>query len=439
MGYDSQSKSKYFLNKGIFVILIELKNNQRKGFGRTLYYYICIRVLGAEANQAMSDHIPEEIIYQILLKLPVKSVVKFSAVCKSWTSMIKSPIFAQNHLSRTVQSNHKNDAHLLLLNLLAKKEETFSLRWDNPTFGEYKKLVHLFPRNTFPSECVLSVVGTCNGLVCLADLDRSFCETSIVIWNPSIRKYVTLPTNPRTLPTSPSVCGYWRHFAFGYDSRNNDYKVLRIMEQGYWSRRTDPCEFEVWSLTRGSWKIISDAAKNMYVSRTDSPAFVNGALHWVQESLIVWFDMASELFGDIVMPELAFREGLCSMSRYGESLALFDLDRRRTDPNEFTFDMWVMKEYGVAESWTKLFTVNICRSDTLLLAKPFGFIRSEVVLKKLPRRYGESRSLLSVDLNSKLVRDIGIEGYESEIVEYMFMDSFVESLELLGQANASFY
>lgn len=61
------------------------------------------------------------------------------------------------------------------------------------------------------------------------------------------------------------------------------------------------------------------------------------------------------------------------------------------------------------------------------------------MLKKLLQRRGESRSLLSVDLNSKHVRDIGIEGYESEIVEYVFMDSFVESLELLGQANAYSY
>lgn len=92
---------------------------------------------------------------------------EISAVCKSWKSMIESPIFAQSHLSRTVQSNHKNDSHLLLLNVLAKKEKIYSLRWDNPTFGEYKKLVHPFTRNNnFASECVLSVVGTCNGLVC---------------------------------------------------------------------------------------------------------------------------------------------------------------------------------------------------------------------------------------------------------------------------------
>lgn len=211
------------------------------------------------------------------------------------------------------------------------------------------------------------------------------------------------------------------------------------MEEGSWSRSIR-CEFEVWSLTRGSWKSISDAAKNVYVSRTESPAFVNGALHWVQQSCIVWFDMVSELFGEIVMPELAFREGLCALSRYGESLALFEFDRCRTYQDDFTFDMWVMKEYGVAESWTKLLKINICRPEILLLAKPFGFIRSgEVVLKKLFQIHGASGSLLSVDLNSKHVRGFGIEEYESEIVEYMFMDSFVESLELLGQANAYSY
>lgn len=66
------------------------------------------------------------------------------------------------------------------------------------------------------------MVGTCNGLVCLAD-DLMCYAFNLVIWNPSVRKYVSLP-NP--------LGGYnIGSFGLGYDSVTNDYKVLRLATQ----------------------------------------------------------------------------------------------------------------------------------------------------------------------------------------------------------------
>ncbi|MCI34852.1 F-box/kelch-repeat protein, partial [Trifolium medium] len=42
--------------------------------------------------------LPFELIVEILSKLPVKSLMQFQCVCKSWKSLISDPNFAKKHL-----------------------------------------------------------------------------------------------------------------------------------------------------------------------------------------------------------------------------------------------------------------------------------------------------------------------------------------------------
>lgn len=95
--------------------------------------------------------------------------------------------------------------------------------------------------------------------------------------------------------------------------------------------------------------------------------------------------------------------------------------------------MWVMKEYGVTESWTELFTIRVegCPRNFWkpYCFKPFGLRSGEIVLDVV------GRGLLSVDPKSNQVKQIGLDGVDC----YNFVDSFVESLVLLGQANAISY
>ncbi|KAM3340851.1 hypothetical protein P3S68_028486 [Capsicum galapagoense] len=67
----------------------------------------------------MSD-IPPEVIDEILSRLPVKSLLRFKCVSKSFKSLIDSPKFIQAHLKQ--QSLKPNsDGKLLILNKNQKK------------------------------------------------------------------------------------------------------------------------------------------------------------------------------------------------------------------------------------------------------------------------------------------------------------------------------
>nr|XP_011465708.1 PREDICTED: F-box protein At4g22390-like [Fragaria vesca subsp. vesca] len=190
-----------------------------------------------------------------------------------------------------------------------------------------------------------------------------------MIWNPTVRKFMILPR--------PVDIGRikWRprqtHHAFGHDSRNNDYKVLRIVS-GVIDGEPFRVEVLVYSLARGSWRTLAVDVPACYYFEPAAAAgvssFLNGASHWIQtlkndvygkqreEYVIVWFNMETELFGEIQMPEAFRKHKPCSIyfiSKYEEYLAL--IESSIIQEGRYGLQVWVMKEYGVVESWTRLY------------------------------------------------------------------------------------
>ncbi|ONI03873.1 hypothetical protein PRUPE_6G287700 [Prunus persica] len=404
-------------------------------------------------------NVPEDIIHDILLLLPIRSLLTCTAVCKSWRSLIQSSAFIHTRLNRTIiQSKKQNDdGQLLLINYYSDREKAriFSLHWDSsPSFSEYSKLLNPFEtaynqikESHKKKYCCEEVVGTCNGLVCLHGY------TSTLIWNPCIRKFVILPppsvVNLTEVKVTWNPNKYKSSYAFGYDSLTNDYKVLRSVSSYLGFRRA----VEIWSLSSGSWKRLSDDVVPAKFSLGEftqrHAAFLNGVLHWIhgdeENSFIVSFDLSTELFGKILMPKTAVRRSkksyathlvyvrkeVSDLSRYRDSLAFFE--RRHKNMDCVRVHMWVMKEYGVAGSWAKLFTI----SPQEVVVGPLGFRKSGQVVLALHRGGRDGQFCRSMDPNTKQFEDFRVEG--SCTKSYLFMDSFVESIVLLDQPNAISY
>ncbi|KAH7842819.1 hypothetical protein Vadar_009539 [Vaccinium darrowii] len=389
----------------------------------------------------MPDYLPPELLINVLKRLPVKTLLRFRSVSKEWYSLITNPYFITQHLDRSLAA-----PHTLVRYCTFKPNqnpysgiEHYSVRFDNNTaFDEYAK-----PECPFTSfGFCFRIVGSCNGLICLLDTFEGDVH-NLLLWNPLIGKSVAVP-RPEVSFTSgqcPDFCTY----GFGFDESRNDYKVVAIMPpdqiQGFQSKQSQAA---IYSLNSGIWREISPKGLRCSTSSTFGvqPAYLNGVAHWVGTDprkrwreaecfCIVTFSMTDEVFGEIKLPEKGYvnvdnlLESKLCLSVSQESLAFIKVD--------CYYWVWVMKKYGMEESWALLFKVK-----TGSVWRGFvGFrMNGEFVVCTSSRSLvsTSSSSLVSYDHESKHVKDLGIpdSGIQKTMLVHSFhLENYVESLVLL--------
>ncbi|KAG5551854.1 hypothetical protein RHGRI_010078 [Rhododendron griersonianum] len=307
--------------------------------------------------------------------------------------------------------------YLKQLQLQVQKERCLLLNDDDKLGDEYSELELQFKLQFGRHR----VVGSCNGLICLS-VHYYSVQPQIIIWNPSTRKSVTLPMAPK--PQCPNIMSV---YGFGAHPTTQKYKVIRL-EYKVESLFKLPAKVEIYTQGTRSWRDISSSAPPHYyvTPKWSRQPFLNGVVHWVCESFseggfrkwIMLFDTASESFSEFMLPTpLAQEPGtpiLNSVKLFGESLALFCSGQS----NNNSCCIWVMKEYGVAESWTMLFTFNILGMPQ----KIFGLRKNGEVL------LASKNSLASYASATETLRDTGITISSGALVSF---DSFMETLVLV--------
>ncbi|THG03833.1 hypothetical protein TEA_017286 [Camellia sinensis var. sinensis] len=136
--------------------------------------------------------------------------------------------------------------------------------------------------------------GSCDGLVCVYFVENY--DDIIYIWNPTTGKHKILPSFGKGFILAIS-------YGFGYDSSNDDYKVVRI------SNFNDSLEVKIYSLRTDSWRKIQDFPSNIIGFHSmDSGKLVNGSLNWVginpsdHSWVITALDLAKETHREISQP-----------------------------------------------------------------------------------------------------------------------------------------
>ncbi|KAI8558433.1 hypothetical protein RHMOL_Rhmol04G0093000 [Rhododendron molle] len=162
-----------------------------------------------------------------------------------------------------------------------------------------------------------------------------------------------------------------------------------------------------------------------------SQAFVNGAVNWIAKDQrmsagyppsILSFDMSAETFSMMMLPPTLadWKQAILYVTSFWESQAVFCNCPRHKDD----CCIWVMKEYGVPDSWTKLFSFNLDRP--VFLKKILGFRkRGEVLLLTMDNH------LLSYDIGTEALVDTGFRGRPNAF----YYKSFVESLVSVESKN----
>ncbi|KAK8264006.1 hypothetical protein V6Z11_D12G078700 [Gossypium hirsutum] len=272
----------------------------------------------------------------------------------------------------------------------------------------------------YKKEPCLQLLGHCDGIICLSNY-----RDDIVLCNPATRETMVLPES--CLPCYSSISNLIPQtsaLGFGYDSRTHHCKVVRIIS--YWEERSGSglphhSRVEVYSLATGSWKEhnVKVPAHVWY-----SPCFetyFNGAFHWYaiddnRNEVILSFHMGNEEFQVIPMPSALslYDYSMCrSLFVWNGRIALVIYPRKGI---EKSFQIYVMKEYGVRESWTKILTIG----PLTKVEMPLAFWKNDEILME-----GSDGLVVSYNLKTQELKDLPIYGVPKSFATLVYINSLV--------------
>ena len=389
------------------------------------------------------DDLPDEIVLEILARLPVKSLLRFRCVCKTWYSFITNLNFISTHFLC-----NKNDGYVIHMPKVTVMKTYFhrshsqicTLAFDRTfeTISEFR--IPFTFQSGYPG-----LVGSCNGILCFTDFMTSK-SNDVYLWNPSIRKFKRLPNTCLTQLSNVAVA-----LGFGYDSQNNDYKVVRFP----WTIGEPklPPEVEVYSLSSDSWKRIEFGISwrpNVLAhgfNFTLTFPFVSGHSHWMIENreeggaqegrftyMILSFDVHSEKFKELPLPD-EDDEGNCiskCLVTFKERLALIKFER-------FVCSIWLMREYSVFDSWNKLCVVPVkCYRNFI------GFTKYGLLLVRKRSQLVSTNSELeskdkSILIDPETLHEEEISYNCNKVYNSLEIAAYMENLTLLDGENLVSY
>ncbi|MBA0849544.1 hypothetical protein Goshw_017295 [Gossypium schwendimanii] len=247
--------------------------------------------------------VPTDLITGILSRLPVKNLVRFKCVSKPWSSLIDGSYLSNLQLHRSFTSNANIK---LLLDSYAEDDEYKAYSVDFDSLDKLEELPRLLSTTSFGVSS--RIFGSCNGLLAI-----SHDEAGITLWSPSTKECHYPPKLTIGDMYDEIILG------FSYDVINNDYKVVQMLSSG-------------------------------------------NSVHWVgiendkddDARVIFGLDIGIEEFHQLPGPDISYKNfRYRSVGILGGSLCVF-----RDIYHQDNIVLWVMKEYGVRESWTEDFFVS---------------------------------------------------------------------------------
>ncbi|KAK5843112.1 hypothetical protein PVK06_005548 [Gossypium arboreum] len=263
-------------------------------------------------NPAVSINVPTDVITGILSRLPVKNLVRFKCVSKPWNSLIDGSYLSNLQLRRSFTSNANIK---LLLDIYSEFDEYKAYSVDFDSLDNLEELPR--PLSTTSFGVSSRIFGSCNGLLAI-----SHDEAGIALWNPSTKE-----------------CHYPPKLTIGdmYDEIILGLVTMSSTRTIRWCR--------CYHLGNGSvhWVGVGNDK--------DDDARVND-----DARVIFGLDPGIEEFHQLPGPEsdISYKNfGYRSVGLLGGSLCVFRVIYHRDN-----IVLWVMKEYGVRESWTEDFYVS---------------------------------------------------------------------------------
>ncbi|CAI9091309.1 OLC1v1026300C1 [Oldenlandia corymbosa var. corymbosa] len=290
------------------------------------------------------SQLPEDLLAEVLVRLPRRLLSRFNCVSKSWKDLISCKYFINRHKN---SSHHENSKILLLVD---KREYSsfYTVELDSLPGNKLRtaklKLPHPFKTR------VKRISGCCNNFLCLC-----YSENQIVLSNLISRKYWVLPDaiDPSFPELDQGNYGVSYVYGFGYDDINDDYKVVKV---ACLVRVTVHLilshEVQIYSLKSNPWRRLPKFSGRLIYK---DGKLVNHALHWMTvDGNILALGLKTESYETIPQPKEVSEE----LESFKKTRVLGVVENclcvMYAHKSTSLLHLWIMKDYGVQDSWTKV-------------------------------------------------------------------------------------
>ncbi|CAL5186966.1 unnamed protein product [Lathyrus oleraceus] len=316
--------------------------------------------------------VPDELIAEVLSLLTVKSLLRLKCVSKSWNSLISDPFFVKIHSHKSSQntnltlfwakySGKSRFTQLTFLPALENDSTTTIVVNDDDTISKF--FDHKYHQ----------VVGSCNGLCCFKQeySNSEYQEFSLRFCNPATRSLSHKLGYFRVPPKLPDSLF---KFSFGYDDLTSKYKVVAFSSS----------EVRVFTLGDNVWRNIPKFPINtchLIRSGESGGLYLRNCLIWLagrtravngssryEQFVIISLNLGTETYKELLPPQglngkFLYIPNVCVLM---DCLCIF----HRSKDNDIA--IWQMRDFGVQESWTKLFNFSYPYPD--FFQDPFSYL-----------------------------------------------------------------
>ncbi|KRG93909.1 hypothetical protein GLYMA_19G048600v4 [Glycine max] len=253
--------------------------------------------------------LPQDLIEEILSWLPVKSLMRFRCVSRTWNSLIFQAHFVKLNLQRSSRNTH--------VLLRCQINTVFEDMRDLPGIAPCSICSLLEnPSSTVDNGCHqldnrYLFIGSCNGLVCLINMVARGEFSEYRVWFCNLATRIMSEDSPHLCLRTCNYKLWWYQVkcGFGYDDRSDTYKVVLVLSN------------------------IKSQNREVRVHRLD-----------LNKKTFKYLLMPNGLSQVPRGPELGVLKGCLCLSHV----------HRRTH-----FVVWLMREFGVENSWTQLLNVTL--------------------------------------------------------------------------------
>ncbi|KAI3808903.1 hypothetical protein L1987_24866 [Smallanthus sonchifolius] len=364
----------------------------------------------------------DDVLTEILLRLPIRSLLRSKCVSKHWRALISDHRFS---LIRNPNPNPPRGLFLRRIrnpnsNVTAPEYEFVPFDSENHVKPPFKTLN--FDRDVSNSGII--VLHSSNGLMLCHSLHEHFCKISksivynamYYVYNPTINQVVTLP-KPNKLEGCDWIRRRPRGMTLAFDPvKSPHYKVVCV--RGHlWSDHL--YTIEIYSSENGSWKMSGKPFGNQIDTEFMGGVYWNDAVHWICKKGYIFYLKIDEDRVDRV-PTPVMHDGW-NVKRHCYPLVelrdcllfidIFPLSSMKLDVHEMSADYsgWSVKYHVDLNQVLTRFP----ETDEVTLA--LGFIRpvQPFVIHCLVVGEREEDSFLVLEIPGKAIRyNIGLKTFQ---------------------------